>query len=81
MVYKPGENLRIEKVKAHFNITGNVYLVGDVMHNLESHKHEFPDSTATNIWEAEREYIAYLEEERQRQAESIPEEILEAQPE
>lgn len=69
MVYKSGDSKRIDKVKKRFNITGDVYLVGDVMRNLESHKIEFPDSTASDIYEAEQEYITFLEEERQRQAE------------
>lgn len=67
MIYRSGENEQVDILKTKFGLQGRVYLVGDVIQSLESHKKMFPNSSATNILEAEEEYLAYLAEQRERQ--------------
>lgn len=71
MIYKDGENSKVEQLKAKLGITGDVYIVGDgnYIENLAGHKVLIPDSTATTIEEAEAERLAFIEEEKARQAE------------
>lgn len=71
MVYKDGTNAKVEQMKAKLGITGDVYIVGEgnYIENLEGHKVLIPGSTATTIEEAEVERLAYIEEEKARQAE------------
>lgn len=71
MIYKDGENAKVEQLKAKLGITGDVYIVGDgnYIENLAGHKVLIPDSAAATIEEAEAERLAYIEEEKARQAE------------
>jgi len=61
MIIKDKTNLKVEKDKAVFGITGDVYLVNHCMESLESHKLYMQQngeiSNATTIEEAEQERI------------------------
>ena len=63
MIYRDKTNNHIEAHKKALRLTGDVYVV-DRIHiaSLESHKAQFPNSTATTIEEAEAEYLAYRAE-------------------
>lgn len=65
MIIKNGTDQKIEKRKAVFGITGDVYVVGpgNYMESLESHRRLYPESTATTIEEAETERILFMERE------------------
>jgi hypothetical protein len=69
MIIKDKTNLKVEKDKAVFGITGDVYLVNHCMESLESHKVYMQQngeiSNATTIEEAEQERIEIDERLRQ----------------
>lgn len=82
MIYKDGENAKIEELKSKFStpLTGDVYVVENFIESLETHKIFYPESTATTIEEAEAERIALIAAEKETRAnagvsESTEEEI------
>lgn len=74
MVIRNNSNPKIERHKQKLGLTGDVYLINDLLiESLESHKTLIPNSTATTIEEAEEERIEYEKEQeelRKAQAET-----------
>lgn len=69
MIYANGTNSDIERHKARLGLVGDVYLVGNEIASLASHKRAFRESTATTIEEAELEKIADNAEKARLRAE------------
>lgn len=72
MIYKDGENAKIEELKSKFStpLKGDVYMVENHIESLETHKIFYPESTATTIEEAEAERIALLTAEKEARAQT-----------
>jgi len=83
MIFRDGENQRIEEIKEKRGISGDVYVYEDhFMESLVSHKRLVPNSTATTIEEAEAERIIFEEElatKRAAEARKAEEERLAAE--
>ena len=66
MIIKNGTDSNIERHKNRLGIKGDVYFVNNRIASLESHKRLFPYSNSITIQEAEAEYIAFMESEKER---------------
>lgn len=65
MIFKDKTNPYIEKLKTFYGLSGDVYKINNQIESLESHKKLFPQSKATNIEQAEREFIVFKKKEQQ----------------
>lgn len=63
MIFRDKTNPYIEKQKAIFGLSGDVYVVNHQMESLESHKKLIPNSKATTIDYTEKEYIQFIEQQ------------------
>lgn len=63
MIIRDKQDVKIEKYKKAFGLTGDVYLIGNIISDLLSHKRQFPYSQATTIEQAEGERRGYLLDE------------------
>lgn len=66
MIVKDKTDVKTEDHKQQLGLTGDVYVVGHFIENLESHKRLIPQSTATTIEEAEQERLEYIRAEEER---------------
>ena len=55
MIIRDKSNLAIEKVKQKLNLKGDVYLIGNLIEDLQSHKKLVKNSIAQTIEQAEEE--------------------------
>lgn len=70
MIIRENTDPKVEAHKRKINLTGDVYMIGNFMESLESHKVLIPDSTVETIEEAEQERIAYEAEQERLRAEA-----------
>ncbi len=70
MIIRENTDPKVEAHKRKINLTGDVYMIGNFMESLESHKVLIPDSTVETIEEAEQERIAYEAEQKRLRAEA-----------
>ena len=61
MIFEDKTNAKIESYKARLGLTGDVYVIGNQIESLESHKRLIPNSIAADIQTAMQERIAYNE--------------------
>ncbi len=66
MIVKNRTDLKVEDHKQQLGLTGDVYVVGHFIENLESHKRLIPGSKATTIEEAEQERLEFIQAEKER---------------
>ena len=55
MIVRDKTNLKIEKIKSKFGLSGDVYLIDSYIESLASHKKLIPESKAETIEQAEYE--------------------------
>ena len=55
MIIRDKSKNRIEKVKQKLGLTGDVYIIGNIIESLESHKKIVSNSIAKTIEQAEEE--------------------------
>ncbi len=55
MIIRDKSNNKIEKIKQKLNLIGDVYIIGELIESLQSHKKLIPNSVAKNIEQAEEE--------------------------
>ncbi|NCU31263.1 hypothetical protein EOM57_05790 [Candidatus Saccharibacteria bacterium] len=60
-IIRDNTNADIERHKARLSLTGDVYMIGNFIETLATHKLLIPTSTATTIEEAHAERLAYEE--------------------
>lgn len=62
-----GKNIHVDNHIKKLGLSYPVYFVNNQIADLTTHKKIFPDSNATNIFEAEQERIKYdIEKEKER---------------